>query len=146
MREYLKFFIDGEWVDPVTPKTLDVINPATEGVAGRISAGSAADVDKAVKAARKAFETYSLTTREERIELLERIQAEYQKRLGDIAGAFTEEMGAARQPGAAGPGRRSAWPISPPVSPCLRTSSSRKPSRDRPTSLGAKEPIGVVGL
>ena len=62
MREYMKFYIDGQWVDPVTPKTLDVINPATEEVAGHISAGSAADVDKAVKAARKAFETYSQTT------------------------------------------------------------------------------------
>ena len=56
MREYLKFYINGAWVDPVTPKTLDVINPATEAVAGRISLGSAADVDAAVKAARSAFE------------------------------------------------------------------------------------------
>ena len=63
MREYMKFYIDGQWVDPVTPKSLDVINPATEEVAGHISAGSAADVDKAVAAARKAFETYSQTTR-----------------------------------------------------------------------------------
>ena len=94
MREYMKFYIDGEWVDPVTPKSLDVINPANEEVAGRISAGSAADVDKAVKAARKAFETFSKTSREERIDLLERIQAEYQKRFGDIAHAITEEMGA----------------------------------------------------
>ena len=48
MREYLKFYINGEWVDPVTPKSLDVINPATEGVAGKISMGSAADVDRAL--------------------------------------------------------------------------------------------------
>ena len=59
MREYLKFYIDGEWVDPVTAKSIDVINPATEKPAGRISMGSAADVDKAVKAARAAFETWS---------------------------------------------------------------------------------------
>ena len=57
MREYLKFYIDGHWVDPATPKSMDVINPATEAVAGHISAGSAADVDKAVAAAQKAFET-----------------------------------------------------------------------------------------
>src|SRR5579872_6750783 len=94
MREYMKFYIDGQWVDPVTPKSMDVINPANEQVAGHISAGSAADVDKAVAAARKAFATYSRTTREERIDLLERIQAEYQKRFGDIAKAITEEMGA----------------------------------------------------
>src|ERR1700723_4622661 len=94
MREYMKFYIDGHWVDPVTPKSLDVINPATEGVAGHISAGSAADVDKAVAAARKAFETFSKTSREERIELLQRVLAEYQKRFGDMAHAITEEMGA----------------------------------------------------
>src|SRR5580658_5625548 len=94
MREYLKFYIDGHWVDPVTPKQMDVINPANEEVAGHISAGSAADVDKAVAAAKKAFATYSLTTREERIDLLQRILAEYQKRFGDIAHAITEEMGA----------------------------------------------------
>ena len=51
MREYLKFYIDGKWVDPVEPKTLDVDNPTTEQVSGKISLGSAADVDKAVKAA-----------------------------------------------------------------------------------------------
>jgi aldehyde dehydrogenase (NAD+) len=94
MRDYLKFYIDGHWVDPVTPKTMDVINPATEAVAGHISAGSKADVDKAVAAARRAFETYSKTSREERIELLQRILAEYQKRYGDVAKAITEEMGA----------------------------------------------------
>ncbi|MDB5441825.1 MAG: aldehyde dehydrogenase [Phenylobacterium sp.] len=94
MREYLKFYIDGKWVDPVEKKTLDVINPATEEVCGRIAIGSAADVDKAVKAAKRAFETWSQTSREERLEVLGRILAEYQKRFGDLATAVTEEMGA----------------------------------------------------
>ena len=62
MRDYLKFYINGAWVDPVTPKTLDVINPATEGVAGRISMGSAADVDAAVKAARAALSSRPVAT------------------------------------------------------------------------------------
>ena len=57
MREYLKFYIDGQWVDPIEPKTLDVDNPTTEQVSGKIAIGTAADVDKAVKAARKAFAT-----------------------------------------------------------------------------------------
>ena len=70
MREYLKFYIDGARVDPVTPKTFDVINPATEAVAGHISLGSAADVDRAVKAARRAFETYSQTSVDQRVALL----------------------------------------------------------------------------
>ena len=71
MRDYLKFYINGAWVDPVTPKTLDVINPATEGVAGRISMGSAADVDAAVKAARAAFASFSQTSVADRVALLE---------------------------------------------------------------------------
>ena len=64
MREYLKFYIDGQWVAPVEPKSLDVDNPTTEQVSGRIALGAAADVDKAVKAARKPFATWSQTTRE----------------------------------------------------------------------------------
>ena len=94
MREYLKFYIDGEWVDPVEPKTLDVDNPTTEQVSGKIAIGSAADVDKAVKAARKAFATWSVTSREERLDLLQAILAEYQKRSADLGEAVTEEMGA----------------------------------------------------
>src|ERR1700677_5146409 len=94
MRDYLKFYIDGAWVDPVQTKTLDVENPATEEVCGRIAVGSAADVDKAVAAARKAFPSWSRTTREERVAVLERIVVEYQKRAGDLAAAVTEEMGA----------------------------------------------------
>ncbi|MGE3693288.1 MAG: aldehyde dehydrogenase family protein [Novosphingobium sp.] len=94
MREYLKFYIDGHWVDPVELKTLDVENPATEEVAGRIALGSAADVDKAVKAARRAFANSSRSTVTERLDLLQSIQTEYQKRAGDLADAVTEEMGA----------------------------------------------------
>lgn len=94
MRNYLKFYIDGQWVDPAVAKTLDVINPATEAVAGRISLGSAADVDRAVKAARKAFATFSRTSREQRVHLLERCIEEYGKRRADMAQAITEEMGA----------------------------------------------------
>jgi len=55
MREYLKFYIDGQWVDPIILKTLDVESPATEQMCGKIAIGCFADVDKAVKAARKAF-------------------------------------------------------------------------------------------
>ena len=94
MREYLKFYIDGKWVDPVLLKTHTVVNPATEEISGRIALGSAADVDKAVKAARKAFAKWSTTTREERLNLLQRIADEYQKRTPDLAAAITEEMGA----------------------------------------------------
>lgn len=78
MREYLKFYINGAWVDPVSPKTLDVTDPATAKVCGKISLGSAADVDKAVKAAAKAFRSWSRTTREQRLATLDRI-IEYRK-------------------------------------------------------------------
>src|ERR1700704_131554 len=94
MREYLKFYIDGQWVDPLRPNAFDVENPATEQVSGRISLGSAADVDRAVKAARRAFSSWSQSTREERLDLLQAMLAEYQKRSGDLAEAINEEMGA----------------------------------------------------
>lgn len=94
MREMLQFYIDGQWVDPVTPKTLDVINPATEEVCGRISMGSAADVDKAVAAANRAFADFANTRREERIDLLQAILDIYARRHDEIATAIMEEMGA----------------------------------------------------
>ena len=94
MREHLDFYIDGQWVKPAIPKTRDVIGPATEEVVGRISLGSAADVDRAVAAARKAFETFSRTSREERIALLERIIGVYQTKLEEIAETISLEMGA----------------------------------------------------
>jgi len=94
MREMLKFYIDGQWVDPVIPHPFDVINPATEAVCGRISLGTAADVDKAVAAAKRALPDYRRTTREERIALLERILEEFANRHDDVATAIMEEMGA----------------------------------------------------
>ena len=142
MREYMKFYIDGQWVDPVTPKSLDVINPATEAVCGHISAGSAADVDKAVQAARKAFVTYSQTSREERIDLLQRILAEYQKRFGDMASAITEEMGAP-----ANLAQRAQAPIGMAhISTGIEVLKNYKFEEDRGPTRIVKEPIGVCGL
>ncbi len=94
MRNYRKFYIDGEWVSPLKENTLEVINPATEAVAGIISMGSEADVDLAVAAAKRAFDTFSRTSREERLALLGRIIEVYQRRLDEMASAITEEMGA----------------------------------------------------
>ncbi len=94
MRDYLKFYIDGQWVAPAREKTLDVINPATEAVAGRISLGGQADVDRAVAAAKRAFESFSQTTREERVALLAKIADVYERRMDDMAAAISEEMGA----------------------------------------------------
>ena len=142
MRDYLKFYIDGKWVDPVTPKTLDVINPANEEVAGKISMGGVADVDKAVMAARKAFASFSQTSREERIDILERIIAEYQKRFEDMAKAITEEMGAPawlaqRAQAAMGIGH---------VQTAVAVLKDYKFEEDRGTTRIVKEPIGVCAF
>ncbi|MEH6585574.1 MAG: aldehyde dehydrogenase family protein [Halioglobus sp.] len=94
MRIYDKFYINGEWVDPVTPKSMDVINPANEQVCATISIGSAADVDKAAMAARAAFTTFGRSSREERIAILAALVEAYQKRYSDVADAISEEMGA----------------------------------------------------
>ena len=94
MQDCLQFYIEGKWVDPVTPKSLAVINPADEEPFARISLGSAADVDKAVGAARRAFESFSRTTKDERITLLQSILGVYQKRYGDMVQAISREMGA----------------------------------------------------
>ena len=94
MREQLNFYIDGKWVAPAKPRAHDVINPANEEPVGRISLGSAADVDKAVAAARKAFETWSLSTIDERKALLDKIIAVYQRRMGEMAETISMEMGA----------------------------------------------------
>ena len=94
MREMLQFYIDGQWVDPVHANPLDVINPATEEVCGRISMGSIEDVNKAVAAANRAAPSFALSTREERIELLQSILDIYARRHDEMATAIMEEMGA----------------------------------------------------
>jgi len=94
MVDRLKFYIDGAWQSPVSKKTWPVVNPATEEVLYEIALGSQEDVDKAVAAARRAFDTYSVTTREQRIELLGKIIEVYKRRMKDIGAAISDEMGA----------------------------------------------------
>src|SRR4029450_10011847 len=94
MYDFRKFFINGAWVSPAGRRELDVINPATEQPIGKILLGTAEDVDAAVKAARAAFETFSQTSREERVALLERIINAYKARVKDVAVAISDEMGA----------------------------------------------------
>ena len=94
MREYTQFYINGQWVDPVTPKTLEVLDPSTEEACATISLGSEADVDLAVAAAKAAFESFSQTSVEERVGMLERMAEIFQRRIGEIAEAIRLEMGA----------------------------------------------------
>jgi aldehyde dehydrogenase (NAD+) len=91
---YLKNYINGEWVDSIGGTRHEVISPSTEEACTEITLGTKADVDAAVAAARKAFVTYSQTTREERLALLGRILEEYKKRIPDLAKSMAAEMGA----------------------------------------------------
>jgi aldehyde dehydrogenase (NAD+) len=92
--ENRQFYIDGRWVDPVEPREFQVINPATEAVAGVVSMGSSKDVDRAVAAARRAFDAYSRTPPPERLALLERVLAAFNAHQDEIARAISTEMGA----------------------------------------------------
>ncbi|MBF9150708.1 aldehyde dehydrogenase family protein [Novosphingobium jiangmenense] len=94
MRERLQHYIDGKWVDSEGGKRHEVINPATEEPVCAITLGTQADVDKAVAAAQRAFKSFSKTTREERLALMDRIVAEMKKRAPELAVAMAEEMGA----------------------------------------------------
>ncbi len=142
MRNYTQFYIDGGWVDPVTPNTQDVENPATEATAGQISFGSAADVDKAVKAARRAFTSWSQSSRAERLDLLTGIQAEYQKRAGDLAAAITEEMGA---PASLSNGFQVGLGAGH-LATAIEILKNYQFEEQKGPTLFVKEPIGVCGL
>src|SRR5215475_2133745 len=142
MREYLRFYIDGRWVDPVEHKSVETINPATEAVSGRIALGSAADVDKAVTAARKAFTTWSKTSREQRLEVLNRILAEYQKRIADVGAAVIEEMGAPK-------GLANGFHVglgAGHLSTAIEVLKNFQFEEQRGATRIVKEPIGVCGM
>ena len=94
MYDFRKFFIDGAWVTPEGRRELDVVNPASEEVVGKILLGTAEDVDAATQAARRAFESFSQTSREDRIALLERIIKVFQTNMPRLASAISDEMGA----------------------------------------------------
>jgi aldehyde dehydrogenase (NAD+) len=142
MLEKLQFYIDGQWVDPVEPRTLDVVNPATEEVYGRISLGSAADVDRAVTAARRAFQSYSQTSREERLDLLRAVLAEFKNRHDDVAEAIMDEMGA---PWGLARGAQ-ALSGSQHIRAALRALETYDFEERLGTTNVVREPIGVCGL
>ena len=142
MLEKLQFYIDGQWVDPAEPRTLDVVNPATEEVYGRISIGSAADVNLAVAAAKRAFETFSQSTVAERRDLLQAILVEFEKRHDEVAEAIMDEMGAPwdlakNSQAASGPQH---------IKAAIKALDNYEfEERIRTTNI-VKEPIGVCGL
>ena len=138
-----KFYINGEWVAPVAGgRSFPVVNPATEEVMYEIALGSAADVDRAVAAARAAWPAFARTTREERLALLERVMQVYRKRMKDIGRAISDEMGAA-QPFAeriqAGAGLGQIMT----VTDALKSYPFEERLR---SAMITREPIGVAGM
>ncbi len=142
MRNYTQFYIDGQWVDPIAPRTAQVVNPATEEVSGTISLGTAVDVDKAVAAARRAFATFGETSARERLDLLEAVLAEYLKRETELGEAVSEEMGAPMSLACGfhtllGKGH---------LSTAIEVLKEFKFEEQRGVTLIRKEPIGVCGM
>jgi len=142
MYDCTRNFINGEWVKPKSGDIHDIINPATEEVIGKVSHGSADDVNSAVAAARAAFEEYSQWTVEQRLELLGKIVDAYKTRWNDIAAAITAEMGAPaefslRAQTGSGLGH-------------LRAAIAALQSLDLEQEVGSstvlREPVGVCGL
>ncbi|MBO1905418.1 aldehyde dehydrogenase family protein [Microvirga sp. 3-52] len=142
MDEFLSFYIDGEWVRPVGRPTLDITNPANEATFARIALGTAEDVDQAVSAARRAFASYSRTSRQERLGLLESILAVYIRRADEMADAISREMGAplgfAREAQVGAGHGHIAQGIA-----ALKTIEFEEIINN---TLVVREPIGIVGL
>jgi aldehyde dehydrogenase (NAD+) len=142
MSNHLKFYIDGAWVAPVKPATIDVINPATEEAYTQIAAGSAADVDKAVAAAKKAFTRFALTTKAERLKLLNKNLEVYNKRGEDIARAVSDEMGAPM----AWARDAQLWAGRVHLEATIKALEAFEFEHQRGSSRIVKEGIGVVGM
>ncbi|RBP02670.1 aldehyde dehydrogenase (NAD+) [Roseiarcus fermentans] len=142
MDHHAYFHIGGHWVEPVRAATLDVVDPSTEQTYTRIAIGAAADVDRAVAAARAAFETFSKSSREERITLLRRILDAYNRRADDLAEVVSREMGAplsfARD--------AQVWAGRVHLEATIAALEAYEFSRVKGTSLIVKEPIGVAAL
>ena len=94
MKDKLKFYINGQWVESESNEKIEVINPANETIVGHVTAGTKEDIDNAVNAAANAFKTYQFSSKDERIELLNNVIAEYENRYQDFVDTITEEMGA----------------------------------------------------
>ena len=142
MKNLRKFYIDGAWVEPSTRETLDVVNPATEEVIGAIAMGGRADADAAVAAAGAAFESFSATSREERLALLDRICEGYAARSAELAATVSAEMGA--------PMSLAAQAQAPAGLGHLRTMrkilADFEFETDLGTSLLVREPVGVCAF
>lgn len=142
MRNQLKHFIGGKWVASIGKGVFEAFNPSTEELSGHIVMGNENDVDVAVRAARDAFKTYSKTSREERLALLERIGQGFEARTADLEAAVTEEMGAPEWLA------RDAHAVMPKLQIEITIKALKAFEFDviKGNSLLRHEPIGVCGL
>src|SRR5437667_2644187 len=142
MTDYRKFYIDGKWVDPAEARDFTVINPATEEPTETISLGGATDVADAVDAAKRAFASYSETSRAERLALLRRIIEVYKARGEEMAERITCEMGAPISLS-----RKAQVPAGlAHLSEAVRVLENFKFDEVQGSTLMRKEAIGVCGL
>jgi len=142
MKIYDQFYINGQWVEPSEKKLFSVINPSNEQVCAQIAIGNQTDVDIAAKAAANAFVSFSRTSKQERIELLQSIISAYKNRYNDIADAISEEMGAPTQlaqKGQTGSGLAH-------FKAALSALENFVFQQQQGASLIVKEPIGVCSL
>ena len=142
MQRTRQFYIGGEWVEPIGTATLPVINPATEEACATIALGTAADVDRAVSAARAAFPAFAHTTRAQRLDLLRAVLTEYERRFEAFADAMTEEMGtphrfARDEQAASGTGH---------LQEMIQALEDFAFEARRGSTMICREPIGVCGL
>jgi|SRR5262245_16122142 aldehyde dehydrogenase (NAD+) len=142
MRDSREFYIDGQWVKPKKPKELPVLNPATEEPIANISLGSLSDVDDAVAAARRAFPSFSETTREDRLALLGRIMSVYQQHYDEMAETISREMGA---PIGLSKTAQAAAPMAH-LATIMEVLKTYQFEKEHGTTLMRREPIGVCGF
>ena len=96
MLDKTKFYINGEWVNPSKKNDFDIINPSNEEVCAKITLGNSEDTDKAIQSAKKAFETWKETSKQERVALLEKLLKIYNERYDEMTDAITTELGCPR--------------------------------------------------
>ena len=142
MRQIKDFYIDGAWVPATGSSLFEVFNPATEQQTGVVSLASDTDVDAAIAAARAAFPSYSLTSREERLAILERIAEGLEARRSDLAAAVTLEIGTPKSFAEAAHAGVAAIL----AEATIETLKSFEFESERGTALVRQEPIGICGL
>ena len=142
MKDKLDFYINGQWVQSESSETIEVINPANEKIIGHVAAGTKEDINKAVIAALNAFQTFQYSSKDDRIELLNNIIAEYENRYQDFVDTITEEMGSPIWLSSAAQAKTGIKNINETLD-ALKEYAFEKAEGDY---ILIKEPIGVVGM